>query len=163
MDAAEEEPLLQGEVGGGSITEMEELEEQAAAAPEDAMPSGGARHGDKRRQRRGSTAGSSRGASPEGRQRAPDGGGDVTIDAAPPLAELLLQCTARRIATGSLSGDWIAQRLPPYTYLSDLLTPCASSPAIVPVDHRKSLSHSELRDLIFRVDGRNWRILLGTS
>ena len=74
-----------------------------------------------------------------------------TIDPMPPLATLLRQATERRIREGCLSGSWIAENLPPHSYISDLLTP-GSVPAITPVDDRVSLTHAELRELIWRVD-----------
>ena len=52
---------------------------------------------------------------------------------------------------GYLSGDWLAERLPAYSSISDLIAN-SSRPAITPVDARASLTHTQLKDLIYRVD-----------
>ena len=75
----------------------------------------------------------------------------ITVEPLAPLADLLVEATNTRVRQGYLCGDWLAERLPAYSSISDLIAN-SSRPAITPVDARASLTHTQLKDLIYRVD-----------
>ena len=79
--------------------------------------------------------------------------------AAPPCGDLIRSATAKRVAEGRLSGEWLRANIPEHAHISDLLT-SSSSPAIVPVDDREPLSHAKLRELIWRTDDdlKSWGV-----
>ena len=76
---------------------------------------------------------------------------NITVEPVAPLADLLVEATDLRVEQGFLSGDWLAERLPRYGSISDLIAN-SSKPAITPVDDRASLTHTQLKDLIYKVD-----------
>ena len=81
-------------------------------------------------------------------------------DARRPRAERSIRsATAKRVAEGRLSGEWLRANIPEHAHISDLLT-SSSSPAIVPVDDREPLSHAKLREFIWRTDDdlKSWGV-----
>ena len=71
----------------------------------------------------------------------------ITVEPLAPLADLLVEATNTRVRQGYLCGDWLAERLPAYSSISDLIAN-SSRPAITPVDARASLTHTQLKELI---------------
>ena len=96
------------------------------------------------------------------RPSTPPGSGPFTVSgpiAEPPLGAVISHATAERVKNGSLKGDWLATEIPEYAHISELLTH-SDAPAIVPVDSRRALTHSELRELVYRTDAdlKSWGV-----